>query len=200
MDTVTLTIRSVERFVPGDRIVGIGARPLPVERVVKRVESKAVLLEHPEPNPHGVEWRVYADTLAEQGAEVVRVAHPPAWRAQPYRPQSGLTKFQKEVLAALSRTEPRRAIDLGLGDPRGVGASIAALAQRGYVGGNGKDGYVLNETVSPAVRRVRLMYYCEGCKRRYFAQEVSADLRSHESIAGHRCPHPQLRAEDAGAQ
>lgn len=49
----------------GDRIVAIGGHPLPVAREIAAVEAGALLLVHPEPNPHDVEWRVYADQIAE---------------------------------------------------------------------------------------------------------------------------------------
>jgi hypothetical protein len=74
----TILVRSPASSRAGDRIVAIGGRPLPVAREVAAVEAGALLLVHPEPNPHGVEWRLYANDMLEgvaverEGAEPVQ--------------------------------------------------------------------------------------------------------------------------------
>lgn len=59
----TLTIHRPDQAKEGDRIVRIGLHSVLSDRYVASVEPGALRLAHPEPNPHRVEWRVYAEDM-----------------------------------------------------------------------------------------------------------------------------------------
>lgn len=68
----TLTIHLPHEVRKGDRIVALGGKPIPVERIVMGSTRDAILLDHPSPNPHGVEWRLYVDDFVTVGLTIER--------------------------------------------------------------------------------------------------------------------------------
>lgn len=151
--TAVLEVRSWAALEPGDVIVALAGEPLPARRVVAALdpELRAVVLEHPEPNPHGVEWRIYAAVIAD-GVEVERPSLDPGfvlWRAvgpYPGAPTSPLPETARRILLGLSPSTPTR-LDL----PSGV--SAAALARRGLAAKVGRRGWLLTERGRRSIER-----------------------------------------------